>query len=117
TALMPELIKRGRVAKPTLLAVLADSTNRSRGDGKGEGVLYPRRNRATAQHSPAGSLREQVISVPAAEWHPPPREALAYWGALHPPDEAAALAWGEIEDRWHRLHGARWLPWQCAGCD
>ena len=115
TALMPELAKRVRVAKPTILAVLADKPSPARRDG--EGLLYPRRNRATAQHSPAGSLREQVISVPAAEWHARHREALAYWSALHPPDEAAALAWGEIEDRWHRLHGARWLPWQCAGCD
>lgn len=113
SALMPELIKRVRVAKPMLLAVLANNTSRWRG----EGVLYPRRNRATAQHSPAGSLRERAISVPAAEWHARHREALAYWSVLHPPDEAAALAWGEIEDRWHRLHGARWPPWQCAGCD
>jgi hypothetical protein len=45
------------------------------------------------------------------------REALAYWSALHPPNEAAALAWGEIEGRWHRLHGARWPLWQCAGRD
>ena len=50
SALMPELIKRVRVAKPMLLAVLASNTSRSRGEG--EGVLYPRRNRATAQHSP-----------------------------------------------------------------
>jgi hypothetical protein len=35
SALMPELIKRVRVAKPMLLAVLADNTSRSRGMGRG----------------------------------------------------------------------------------
>jgi hypothetical protein len=115
SALMPELTKRVRVAKPMLLAVLSNDITPARREG--EGVLYPSNDRATAQHSPAGSLREQAISVPAAEWHARHREALAYWSALHPPGQAAALAWGEIEDRWHRLHGARWPPWQCAGCD
>lgn len=30
--------------------------------------------------------------------------------------KAAQLAWGELQDRWHRLHGARVPEWQCAGC-
>jgi hypothetical protein len=30
--------------------------------------------------------------------------------------EAARLAWGELECRWHRLHGAHVLEWECAGC-
>jgi hypothetical protein len=36
---------------------------------------------------------------------------------LHPASEAARFAWGELEDRWHRLRGRRWPAWQCAGCD
>jgi hypothetical protein len=30
--------------------------------------------------------------------------------------EAARLAWGELECRWHRLYGARLPEWRCAGC-
>jgi hypothetical protein len=52
----------------------------------------------------------------ATDWRARNQEAVAHWGALHPPAEAARLAWGELEDRWHRLHGARVPSWQCAGC-
>jgi hypothetical protein len=51
-----------------------------------------------------------------ADWHARHREALRYWGALHPPMEAVALAWGELQNRWHRLHGRRCPARQCAGC-
>jgi hypothetical protein len=30
--------------------------------------------------------------------------------------QARGLAWGELQDRWHRLHGTRVPQWQCAGC-
>lgn len=51
-----------------------------------------------------------------ADWRARHREALAYWSLLHPDDEAASLAWGELQCRWHLLHGARLPSWQCAGC-
>jgi hypothetical protein len=50
------------------------------------------------------------------DWRTRYREATAHWGALHPPVEAAGLAWGELLARWHRLHGERTPEWQCAGC-
>jgi hypothetical protein len=53
--------------------------------------------------------------VEAAEWRARHREALARWSALHPADEAAGIAWGELQDRWHRLRGERLPEWQCAG--
>jgi hypothetical protein len=31
--------------------------------------------------------------------------------------EAEKLAWGDLQIRWHRQHGKRFLVWQCAGCD
>ena len=37
-------------------------------------------------------------------------------GAFHPADEAARLAWGEIENHWHMQYGERVPHWQCAGC-
>jgi hypothetical protein len=52
----------------------------------------------------------------ATSWRARHCEALAHWSTLRPMDEAAELAWGELEDRWHRLHGTRTPRWQCAGC-
>jgi hypothetical protein len=52
----------------------------------------------------------------ATSWRARHGEALAHWSALHPATEAARLAWAEIEDRWHRLHGTRAPQGECAGC-
>jgi hypothetical protein len=92
---LPALAAQVRAAKPLLIAVLA----------------------STSSHAMEAAATDRTSPLSAAEWHTRHREALAYWSALHPADEAAVLAWGEIEDRWHRLHGARWPAWQCAGCD
>ena len=35
---------------------------------------------------------------------------------MHAAGEAVGLAWGEMQVRWHRLHGKRVPVWQCAGC-
>jgi hypothetical protein len=43
----------------------------------------------------------------ARGWQARHREALTYWGALHSAAEAARLGWGEMQNRWHRLHDAR----------
>ena len=110
TALMPELAERVRVAKPMLLAVLGDNTSPAQRDG--EGVVYPCRNRATAQRL---SLLDLSLTT-SANWRAQYREALAYWGAFHAPGEAARLAWGEIENHRHMQHGERLPDWQCAGC-
>jgi len=32
-------------------------------------------------------------------------------------DAARRLAWGDLQNEWHRLYGQRWPTWQCAGCD
>jgi hypothetical protein len=32
-------------------------------------------------------------------------------------EEARRLAWGDLVNEWHELHGQRWPIWQCAGCD
>src|SRR5262245_26220024 len=32
-------------------------------------------------------------------------------------EEARWLAWGDLENEWHELHGRRCPTWQCAGCD
>ncbi len=46
-------------------------------------------------------------------------------GAIHCPDlrvvrewqKAKQLAWGDMLNEWHSLHGRRWPAWQCAGCE
>jgi hypothetical protein len=30
--------------------------------------------------------------------------------------EARRLAWGDLQNEWHALHGTRFPTWQCAGC-
>jgi hypothetical protein len=30
---------------------------------------------------------------------------------------ARRIAWGDLENDWHNLHGRRWPAWQCAGCE
>lgn len=37
-------------------------------------------------------------------------------GGARSHEEAARLAWGELECRWHRLYGKPIPEWQCAGC-
>jgi hypothetical protein len=69
------------------------------------------------QHSTAASSSDRaIIPTLAADWRARHREALARWGALHPAEEAAGLAWGELLSRWHIQHGERAPDWQCAGC-
>jgi hypothetical protein len=117
TALLPELAERVRAAKPMLLATLADAGRKpNAAQESGGGVLYPRRNGATAQHSSAESSSDPAVPTPAADWRARHLETLAYWSAFHPAVEAGRLAWGEIANRWHMQHGERVPHWQCAGC-
>jgi hypothetical protein len=40
------------------------------------------------------------------------------WGAGKRDWEAARrLAWGDLQNEWHKKHGRRWPVWQCAGCE
>jgi hypothetical protein len=32
-------------------------------------------------------------------------------------ETAQRLAWGDLENEWHRAYGRRWPSWKCAGCD
>ena len=60
------------------------------------------------------ALLEALHNLP--EWEALQREALAHWCALGFPEKAAELAWGALQNRWHRAHGKRFPTWQCAGC-
>jgi hypothetical protein len=115
TALLPELAERVRAAKPMLLVALADTHRKKAHEGKG-GVSSPWRNAATAQHPPFESSQDCAVPAPPADWRARHREAIRHWSLLHTAEEPAELAWGEMQNRWHRLHGARAPEWQCAGC-
>jgi hypothetical protein len=45
------------------------------------------------------------------------RAAIREFDGLRPRAEAELLAWGELLNQWHLLHGQRWPAWQCSGCD
>jgi hypothetical protein len=65
-----------------------------------------------AAHKP-----EVIVALDEATgWPARHREALEHWDALHPADEAAQLAWGELQIQWNKLHGIRLPEWQCDGC-
>ena len=116
-ALLPELAERVRAAKPMLLAALADTGEQDNAPEEGGGgVFNPRNNGATAQHLMAESSSDHTDRTRSADWRARHREALVYWSALHSAEDAAALAWGEVQSRWLRLHGLRAPAWQCAGC-
>ena len=64
------------------------------------------------------SRKVEVIQAlaDAAGWPARHREALTHWRVLHPESEAAQLAWGELQDRWHKLY-SEWVPPDlCSGC-
>ena len=44
------------------------------------------------------------------------RAAIRQFDGGHTREEAERLAWGEVEDRWHRAHGERVPRDVCAGC-
>jgi hypothetical protein len=116
TALLPELAERVRAAKPMLLAALADTGQESNATEEGGGgVLNLCRNGATAQHPMVDASWDRAVLAPP-DWRVRHCEALVHWSSFHPAGEAAHIAWGEIENRWHMQHGERVPHWQCAGC-
>lgn len=50
------------------------------------------------------------------QWEARHKEALERWRKLGFPEKAAQLAWGALQNRWHREYGKRFPSWQCAGC-
>jgi hypothetical protein len=52
----------------------------------------------------------------ATGWPARHREALTHWRALHSEHQTEWLAWGELENRWQKLHGKRVAQDLCAGC-
>jgi hypothetical protein len=116
-ALLPELTEKVRAAKPKLLAALAGTSWKTDAPLVGRrGVLNPRLNGATAQHSTSEPSSHCATPTREADWRARHGEALAHWGAHRTAEAAALLAWSELEDRWHRLYGERAPEWQCAGC-
>jgi hypothetical protein len=62
--------------------------------------------------------KSRVVAALAgsSDWHARHVEALSHWSALHPADQAAQFAWGELQVQWHNGYSERLQEWQCAGC-
>jgi hypothetical protein len=56
------------------------------------------------------------VGASPAEWHARHAEALAFWRAFHPAEEAARIAWGQLVNLWHKRYGELVPPEICAGC-
>jgi hypothetical protein len=93
--LLPDLVERVRAVKPELLNVLAT---------------------AVGHAADTPGFRAGPAAAPVENWGARHREALAYWRAMHSNHKAELLAWGEMENRWHQLHGECIAPHLCAGC-
>jgi hypothetical protein len=95
TPVPAELVNRLRRAKPQVIAALSQITR------------------------PVGSTPDGVVdSAEAHRWRDLFATRITDW--FHGDrgwEEARRLAWGDVENEWHELHGRRWPPWQCAGCN
>ena len=71
----------------------------------------------------------EAVAPPGTELALSPEWSVADWRAFYderaairefdgqrPRAEAERLAWGELQNEWHRRHGERTPSWQCAGC-
>jgi len=94
--LLPEFLEQVRAVKPELLTVLAAVAP----------ACKPVRQAQTAPALGPSWWRDRFTSL-TFEWCLGERD----WEA------AKRLAWGDLENEWHQLHGQHWPSWQCAGCD
>ena len=84
-----------------------------RGPKRAEGVvklLAAHKAKVLAALSPSSSEASRWrdrFTAKAVQWFLGDREL----------EEAQRLAWGDLENEWHQLHGQRCLSLQCAGCD
>ena len=79
------------------------------------------RQAATAVRQPEATVRQPVTGAviwDAADWRAyyDERAAIREYDGQRPRPFAETLAWGELQNEWHRLHGDHPPAWQCAGC-
>jgi hypothetical protein len=73
---------------------------------------------APASRSKCTDLDAAVAGTEARRWRDRLATRIVDW--FHGDrgwEEARRLAWGDVENEWHELHGRRWPSWQCAGCN
>ena len=59
-----------------------------------------------------------VISPEAPYWGRRFTALTFAWGAgKRDWQTARRLAWGDLQNEWHKKHGRQWPQWQCAGCE
>src|SRR5215472_3239959 len=70
-------------------------------------ALVPIEFASDAEHDPAPAWWRRQYLVRTINWE---------LSGARSESQARGIAWGELADRWHRLHGSRTPQWQCAGC-
>jgi hypothetical protein len=71
-----------------------------------------------AEKAPQFAEKAPLDRDPASDWRDffAERAAMREFGGLHTRAEAEALAWAELQNRWHLEHGDRVPRDLCAGC-
>lgn len=93
--LLPDFVKRVRAVKPELLLTLSAATVAAK----------------AKEHIKTTAPRDAVwwrrrFAMRTFQWSLGDRG----W------DEAKELAWGDLQNEWHSMHGRRWPTWECAAC-
>jgi hypothetical protein len=113
-------IQVDRVARMASLAEnLGFRTGHLTGDGgqSGQSRMTPRlRGHASPSGEIAAVLTASEGAWPAAAWRQLYRAKLDFWGQQRLEEEAARLAWVQLQAAWHRRHGERVSAAICAGC-
>jgi hypothetical protein len=102
-----KLLVRGPKAAETVVTLLAEH--------KAEVLAALALGASTSER---GDQESAVDVKEARRWHD--RLATRIVDSFHGDrgwEEARRLAWGDVENEWHELHGRRWPSWQCAGCN
>jgi len=61
--------------------------------------------------------RDEPDAITGPQWRARLTALTFEWSARqHQWEEAKQLAWGDLQNEWHTIHGQRWPNWQCAGC-
>ena len=70
-------------------------------------ALVPAKAVKEAEHDPSPAWWRRQYLVRTINWE---------LSGARSEGRARGIAWGELQVRWHRLHGTRIPRWQCAGC-
>jgi hypothetical protein len=84
-----------------------------RGPKRAQGVV-----KLLAEHKAEVLAALSPSAVEARRWQEQYTARTFEWACRKRNWQAARrLAWGDLQNEWHRANGRGWPAWQCAGCD